>query len=275
MRIGDFSANIGGFLLGFQQAGLEAAFAVETDNLARSVLQENLKVPTAEARKLNHNDVPRLDIVVASLANTGAQSWSPMILMEVLQLCIPIQPRAIALELPNKLTKLQRTNIIALIKASNYNSYLQELDAIRFGLPQSRKRLYIVAFRADYVPKFIYFPFPDNDQRVSLSKFLDPKPDEKLFVANDRKKKIVNAAIDACPSLWTRYGEFADFLIDAGDGNTRKLSIDEFKQIMGFPVSFKLNAGSSRWATLKLLGKATPPPVAKALAEEMITWLAR
>jgi site-specific DNA-cytosine methylase len=111
---------------------------------------------------------------------------------------------------------------------AGYKCYEEEICASEFGLAQSRKRKFLVAFRNDVNLKFSEFPFPDPMHGYH-------SPTKPMLTKNS------------------------------------KVTIPEALELMGYPDGLEMP--DSRTATLKALSNDVCPPVAKAIIEEIWTWV--
>lgn len=149
----------------------------------------------------------------------------------------------------------------------NYDIYYSVLDAQHYGLPQMRKRLFVVGFRKDLVRRDFSFP-----EKIELTKkvsdYLDDIVDDKYYLPekgfkwvtdwerNDGKARI-NRDIMGCQTAVQQYNWSGDFRIEkpkkqhydnpniyigkynGEDAVARKLTPDECMRLMGF-VNFKI-----------------------------------
>lgn len=287
MNVVDLFANVGGMLLGFERAGFAPAFALEPCPTMAEVVGLNFPIVVARDFAINPDDIPRTDVVTASF------QMNMLPLEGVMSLCSKLMPRALVFEFPGKLSSssgiARRSQVLKKITSFGYKPYAEALDASDFGLPQYRVRYYVVAFRSDCQPKFLTFPFPDARRSSGLRAFLDKMPDSSLLASNGsmaamEKKNEDNKTAgvgfrtkvygpdDIIAGLTPRYSKGDGLLVDDGDG-PRRLSVPEFKRIMGFPDDFCIPV--SRTKAYELLGGATCPPVVAAIADELKAWLAR
>ncbi|MDP2329225.1 MAG: DNA cytosine methyltransferase [Reyranella sp.] len=167
----------------------------------------------------------------------------------------------------------------------------QILDAVNFGVPQTRRRLFIVGDREE-MPS-------DLSGQVhvagrSAKSILDPKgtwdarPLFKVGRAKDtiiRARRAMKALGEGVPFLIVYYGSdgaggwqritrplrtlttldrFGLVEWTQGEPTLRMLQVPELKRAMGFPHSFKMNQGTRR-DRIKLLGNGVCPPVIAAL----------
>ena len=181
------------------------------------------------------------------------------------------------------------------IKSLGYKYQEMVLDASKFGVPQSRKRLFIV-FDKKKVPSEIRPHGGIKEKRIKPLLNMNGKYDYSILRTKDRAEgtlKRANNAIGALkahtPFLLVYYGSdgaggwqglnrplrtittvdrFALVKWDKGY-KMRMLQVDELKKAMGFPVRFKLMAKNRR-DRIAVLGNAVCPPVMETIVKRLI-----
>lgn len=189
-------------------------------------------------------------------------------------------------------------NVIQMRAWKRYDEFLRELercyyvrpqvlDAANFGVPQTRRRLFILCDR-DQMP-------PDLSKRTWQSAgtargILDPKGTweaRPLFRQGRAKetlaraKRAMKALGEGVPFLIVYYGSdgaggwqplsrplrtlttldrFGLVEWTRGEARLRMLQVPELKRAMGFPSAFKMDQGTRR-DRIKLLGNGVCPPV--------------
>ena len=159
-------------------------------------------------------------------------------------------------------------------------------NALDFGLPQKRERLFIIGFKDD-----CKFEFPDICPQIAdLADVLEPedKIDPKLFASADivEKRLAKIKQVPFYPSIWhenkggnisilpyscaLRSGASYNYLLVNGK---RRFTPREMLRLQGFPEDFKIvgSCGVIR----KLSGNTVAVPVIKAIAKSMIESLDR
>lgn len=204
--------------------------------------------------------------------------------MKLLDIVQAKHPKAVLLETVNSPSKVYGEAIINTVKKAiskcGYKVYANELNASDYGIPQQRKRLYIVAFRRDLGVKNFRFPKP-----VALQKYvkdiLEPEEsiDEKKYVYDpgfvckgnpdfhsnapvklgiigkggqgERVYSINSTAITITANSGGKFRNTGGYYIN---GKLRRLTVRECARLMGFPDSFQLNCSETQ--TYKLLGNS-------------------
>ena len=166
MRFISLFAGVGGFDLGFDRAGHECILQVEQDQHCLEVLRRRWpNVPKMEdVRDVNRESAPDVDMVIGgfpcqdvSLAGgrrglDGGQSRSGL-WFEFLRIIRELRPRIAVIENVPGLFSSNGGNDFGIIlrglAEQRYMSAWRVLDAQYFGVPQRRRRVFIVASLGD------------------------------------------------------------------------------------------------------------------------------
>ncbi|MBW9242055.1 MULTISPECIES: DNA cytosine methyltransferase [Pseudomonas] len=160
--IGSLFAGIGGFDVGFENAGYRTAWQVELNPINRAVLADRFPharqfedVRECGAHNLSAVDVitagfPCQDISIAgSHAPRGLQGERSGLFWEVIRILKETQPRWVVLEnVVNLLAVNDSRDFETVIRAladCGYVGFWRVLNAQYFGVPQQRRRVFLVA----------------------------------------------------------------------------------------------------------------------------------
>jgi len=163
MRFGSLFSGIGGFDLGFEQAGMECAWQCEIDNTARSVLARHWpNVPIIEDVRNVGRDVTAVDLVCGgfpcqdlSIAGprTGLAGKRSGLWFEFLRILTELKPRWVVIENVPGLLSSHRGRDFAIVLRGlvkcGYGVAWRVLDAQYFGVAQRRRRVFIVGSLGD------------------------------------------------------------------------------------------------------------------------------
>jgi len=173
-----------------------------------------------------------------------------------------------------------------------YRARVCILDAADFGVPQRRRRLYVVCDREAEPPEiaprvsvripaacvvdldgYAYAPlYTPRRARATIERV------ERAVHALGRDVAFISVYYGSGPQ-WqtldvplrtvTTRGHFALVRPRRGGHEMRMLQVDELRRAMGFPAWFDFG-GCTRTETMRLLGNAVCPPVMQAIVETLI-----
>jgi len=212
-KVLDAFAGAGGFSLGFEQAGCLISGAIESDNWASSTFACNhpqANVITADIRLLNNKELygqfknnppdiilggpPCQGFSIANINKGDPKDPRNTLFQEFIRLGKLFSPKIMIMEnVPNLInikteTKQNVTDIIQYELAKlGYNIYMEILSATDYGVPQIRKRLFIVASK-----KTLNNPFPVKTHDMNCN---------ELFSALLKKTPTLWDAISDLPEI--------------------------------------------------------------------------
>ncbi|PLX21102.1 DNA (cytosine-5-)-methyltransferase [Candidatus Parcubacteria bacterium] len=218
MKVLDTFAGAGGFSLGFEKAGCEIIGAIETDAWATDTFAYNHPeaiVLKAKIEELTDDDIlkafrgNRPDIIlggppcqgfsICNKENGDPKDPRNSLFEEFVRVGRLLDPQIMIMENVPNLIKAKTLNkelvldIIELeLKELGYYVYSDILEAVRYGVPQIRKRLFVVASK-----KKLQKPFPDPTHA--------PDSDD-LFALDLTKTPTLWEAISDLPDIEAREG---------------------------------------------------------------------
>ncbi len=291
----DLFAGIGGMRIPFDHLGGKCVFGSEWDRHAQQTYYHNFgEMPRGDITKIDEQDIPDHDILLAGFPcqpfsiigdKQGFADTRGTLFFDIERILSEKKPAAFLLENVRQLLSHDKGRTFAVIQDSlsrlGYTIYHDVLNALDFGLPQKRERIFIVGFREP-----LAFNFPQgNGTYKSLSEILEPdeQVDLTLF-ASDRiqKSRLEKCKIDPFyPSIWhenkggnisvlpfscaLRAGASYNYLLVNG---IRRLSGREMLRLQGFPEDFKIVVNNTQLR--KQTGNSVAIPVVSAIAEKMI-----
>lgn len=279
----DLFCGIGGFHLSLSAFGAHCVFASEIDSEAKRVYENNFNVKTAgDIKLIKEEEIPKHDILCGgfpcqpfSISGKGkgfADKERGKLFFEIIRVVKYHKPKIILLEnVPTLETHSNGNTIFHMfnaLKKHGYTPFKAKLNAADFGVPQVRKRLYIVAFRADLDIKEFKFPNPITLQR-KLKDILIEDENTTQFEIKRNYKLIKNYKEKElnCNEPYIRIGEIglgrqgeriysingcATTLSSTSGGlggrtgmylinnSVRKLMPRECARLMGFPDCFEM-----------------------------------
>jgi DNA (cytosine-5)-methyltransferase 1 len=300
-RFIDLFAGIGGTRLAFEAAGGECVFSSEWDKDAQNTYEANFgEIPHGDITKIKASDIPNFDIL---LAGFPCQPFSSIgqrqgfkhqtqgtLFYDVLRILEVKRPAAFLLENVVGLVNHDGGNTFAVILQSlnelGYSVHHQVLDAADYGVPQHRKRIYIVGYDKTQLQRGITHLWPKKSRKHvfigpfveigvtdrSISKHLQ---DGYLFKLSDGRPQIIDRRsrlkVKTLVASYHKIQRLTGTFVKDGPTGLRLLTDNECKAIMGFPKSFKIPV--SRTQMYRQLGNSVAVPVVTAIAREMVTTL--
>jgi DNA (cytosine-5)-methyltransferase 1 len=209
---------------------------------------------------------------------------------DVLRILEEKRPAAFLLENVVGLVNHDGGNTFAVILSSldelGYSVHHQVLDAADYGVPQHRKRIYIVGYDKSRLKRGVAHSWPKKSRKNafigpfvekgitdrSISKHLQEgyltKLDDGRPELIDRRSKIkVKTLVASYHKIQRLTGTF----VKDGPTGMRLLTDNECKAIMGFPKTFVIPV--SRTQMYRQLGNSVAVPVVTAIAKEILTAL--
>ena len=295
----DLFAGAGGFTTGAEAAGVRVTWAANHWRSAVDVHAANHPHASHVCQDLHQADwskVPAMDIVLASPACQGhsrargkerahhdatrATAWAVVSCVEM------HQPRAFVVEnVPEFLGWQLFPAWDAAMKALGYRMTHDVLDAADFGVPQNRRRMFLVGTReadfelptgeAAHVGADTVIDWPSGSwspvhkpgrSAATLARWEAGRAscgDRFVMPYYGSGSGLTGRELDRPLGTVTTRDRWA--LVD-GD-RMRMLTPDEYRGFMGFPDSYQLP--SVRKTAIHLLGNAVCPPVATAIVAKL------
>ena len=297
----DLFAGIGGMRLAFEDAGGSCVFSSEWDKDSQKTYEANFgEVPSGDITKIPIDEIPNFDVL---LAGFPCQPFSTIgqragfkhetqgtLFYDVLRIISAKRPAAFLLENVKGLVSHDKGKTFEIIKKSleteGYELHFQILDSADYGVPQTRKRIYIVGFDKSKFNGGIVFSWPvPSKKRVGIGKFVEmnivDRPISKhlqksyIFKIDDGRPEIIDQKSDfpvkTLVATYHKIQRLTGTFVADGPTGLRLLSTTECKAIMGFPKSFKIPV--SRTQMYRQMGNSVAVPVVKLLASQMIETL--
>jgi DNA (cytosine-5)-methyltransferase 1 len=300
-RFIDLFAGIGGMRLGFESVNGKCVFSSEWDSQASITYETNFgEKPKGDITQISSSNIPDFDILLAGFPcqpfsiigdkEGFAHNTQGTLFFEIERILKEKRPPAFMLENVRNLIAHDRGNtfrvIIDRLKELGYIVHPKILNALDFGLPQKRERIFICGFLDDV--KFAFpAPVPEN-KRLKLKDILEPDEDvdKNLWVRNairdSRKSRMKfepqkpyitheNIAGTITPhdySCALRAGASANYILI---NNERRPTARELLRLQGFPDTFKIVVSYSN--IRKQTGNSVAVPVIKAVAKKMLAAL--
>lgn len=273
----DLFAGIGGFHIALHNLGAECVFASEWDVAARKTYEENLSKVSpklfesgnfvGDITEVDKASIPDFDILCGGFPcqpfsqaghKLGFDDTRGTLFFEIAEIIKVKQPKAFFLENVRGLFKHDNGKTFEVIRRTlteelGYSLHYSIVKASEHGLPQHRPRLFMVGFKDPSTP------------------FLYPEKRELAYTMSD----VMKGKVDRQVGFTLRVGGGSSPIEDRRnwdgymvDGELRRISPEEGKQLQGFPEHFVFPV--SRREAMKQLGNSVAINAIQDWAEEII-----
>lgn len=298
----EICAGAGGQALGLAMAGFVHVALVEYEPEYCKVLKENRpewNVICADVHDFDGRPYAGVDLLAGGVpcppfSVAGKQLGKDDerdLFPEAIRLIDEIRPRAVMLENvrgfldPN--FSEYREQIFKDIQQLGYRTQIKLLNASDYGVPQLRPRVVIIAIREDQIGDFIYpEEMPERTKTVGETLY-DLVAANKWYGAKEwakRANKIAPTLVGGSkkhggPDLgptrakkaWAELGVDGHGIADEAPASNfeglPRLTSRMIARIQGFPDTWTF--GKKKTAACRMIGNAFPPPVAKAVGEQI------
>jgi DNA (cytosine-5)-methyltransferase 1 len=281
MQISGLFSGIGGFELAFSQAGFSTALLVEIDPAAKGVLKHRFPDCTLELDVADVTALPAgTEIVTAgfpcqnlSMAGdkSGIDGTKSGVVGKMFELIARSKVPTVVIENVYFMLQLDRGNamrrLVDQFEALQYKWAYRVIDTMSFGLPQRRRRVYMVASRS-LDPRTILFA---DDAKASAG----AKPSLKVplgFYWTEGRSGI-GLTVDGIPPLkvGSALGIPSAPAVLFPDGEVLMPSLSVCERLQGFPPNWIATEGigHGRKPEWRLIGNAVSVPVARWIAERL------
>ncbi|MCH2223965.1 MAG: DNA cytosine methyltransferase [Crocinitomicaceae bacterium] len=301
----DLFAGVGGIRIAFEKNNCKCVFSSEWDIHSQKTYLANFgETPYGDITKISEEDIPNHNVLTGGFP---CQPFSTIgkrqgfehptqgtLFFDIVRILEAKKPEAFLLENVAGLVnhdggKTFKQIIKTLETELNYKVETKILDSADYGVPQHRKRIYIVGF-SEKVHKsddFIFEWPQKNKKRVGIGQFVE-QHDEGYTISNHLQKSYIYKKQDGRPQIIDKNSDIqVKTLVSTyhkiqrltgtfvNDGNTglRLLSENECKAIMGFPMDFKFPV--SRTQMYRQMGNSVAIPVVTKIAKQITTTLSQ
>lgn len=297
IRFIDLFAGIGGFRYAIQNAAIKnnltakCVFTSEIDKVCQQVYRENFgDIPHGDITQILPESIPDHDVLLAGFPcqpfsiigqMKGFEDTRGTLFFNIARILEIKKPAVFVLENVKLLVGHNNgktiKRIMETLKGLGYHADYRVLNALHFGLPQKRERIFIVGFRNP-----VCFDWPKHKIPMKpLSEILENDVPAHYFATEHiRSKRLSKQKPTAEPTIWhenkagnisaypfscaLRAGASYNYLLVNGE---RRLTSREMLRLQGFPESFKIVCNYSQ--TRKQAGNSLPVPVAQAVLESV------
>lgn len=168
----DLFAGLGGFRLALESLGAKCVYSNEWDAEAQEVYKNNFgETPEGDITKVDEKLIPNHDILCAGFPcqafsisgkQRGFEDSRGTLFFDVARIVKEKKPKIVFMENVKNFASHDEGKTLAVVKATmeelGYTFYQKVLNAVNYGIPQKRERIYMVCFRNDL--KINDFNFP-------------------------------------------------------------------------------------------------------------------
>jgi DNA (cytosine-5)-methyltransferase 1 len=308
----DLFAGVGGSSFGATMAGVKVVGAIDTWSLAKTTYLDNLPDVMYYNRQCEAlsprgvlKDIGQIQLLMASpectshtcaKGNAVRSDDSRNTAFQVIRFAKEFKPRWIIVENVIQMRGWDRfVEWKDQLSALGYRLREQVLNASDFGVPQSRKRLFVMCDIMNSPTEVI----PELSVRTLANQIIEKNGTYRYAALLSPRRAV--ATLERARRAITELGSLNDFLLvyygsDGSGGwqrldiplrtvttidrfayvrpgpnghEMRMLQVPELKRAMGFPDDYRLAHGTRR-DRIKLLGNAVCPQVMKAVVESLV-----
>lgn len=298
IRYIDLFCGIGGFRYGLEIAADE--IGLQTECLFSSDIDEHCQIayahnfghrPVGDIKEVSETSIPDHDLLLAGFPcqpfsiigqRRGFTDTRGTLFFDIARILHAKKPSAFVLE-NVKLLKGHNggetlRKILETLKEIGYKTDYRVLNALHFGLPQKRERIWIVGFKDDMIMNW-----PTGGVAMKpLSDILEEDIDPKHFASPEiQRKRLDKLTPTTEPTIWhenkagnisaypyscaLRAGASYNYLLVDGK---RRLTPREMLRLQGFPERFEIVCSDHQ--TRKQAGNSLPVNVAKAVIQQVL-----
>lgn len=298
MKVVSLFSGIGGLDLGFIRQGFNLVFANDNDKYAVKTYKENYDHPILDEdiTRLNPKEIPDMDILIGGFPcqpfsmmgkEKGFEDTRGTLFFNILNIIdyhikYKHKPKVLVLENVRRLLTHDNGNTFNVIKEKlenfGYTVFYKVLNSADFGVPQTRNRVFIVAFSNDEVR----FEFPtEKNLTNTLQDILENNVDEKYFLSEKiiptilshgtgnyySKSEIdLKVARPLCATMHKMHRANQDNYVTQ-NGKIRRLTPREAARLQGFPDDFIFPVSDTQ--AYRQCGNAVTVNVSEAVAKEI------
>lgn len=169
----------------------------------------------------------------------------------------------------SKVISMRKWSNTGIIHGPVRNIAWRVLDAKYFGLPQQRRRLYVLAGGKDFYPEYILFEKHETD-------FVEYPSTPLTFEKDGHRFEVFRAYTDC---LYSAYGTkwngnaaaYNGSLFVVQDDRIRRISPIECERLMGFPDNYTALESAKRTNRYQAIGNSWAVPVVRWIGERLLS----
>ncbi len=298
IRYVDLFCGIGGFRVALQMAASElhlealCMFSSDIDEQCQCAYKANFgERPVGDIKAVKEDSIPDHDLLLGGFPcqpfsiigqMKGFEDTRGTLFFDIARILKAKRPKAFVLENVKLLVGHNKGRTLSRIMETladlGYQASFRVLNALDFGLPQKRERVFIVGFRQPTI-----FDWPKGAIPMKpLSEVLEKRVPERFFASDYIRKRRWNLLkpreeltiwhenkgghVSAYPfSCALRAGASYNYLLVNGE---RRLTPREMLRLQGFPDSYEIVCNETQ--TRKQAGNSVPVPVVAAVLKQVL-----
>ena len=316
----DLFCGIGGFRLGFEKNNFKCVLSSDNNKNCQKVYNNNFKEDViGDIKKIDISKIPQFDVLTAGFPcqpfsisghKRGFEDTRGTLFFDICKIIEKKKPKVVVLEnvkhFINHDKKRTLKKAIQSLEHLGYNVVFKLLNAIDFGLPQNRERIFIIGskkgvfdfnlLKKNKSRKLEYFlENKDNYEYLKKSeytmidkKFVKEQDSGLIFVGYRNKNGFSKGIREGTkhlnrvhrqpnriystkgyhPTIPSQESAGRFFIYEEGIKKVRKLSIEECYKIMGFPKNFKKSEKPGE--RYKQIGNSVAVNVVDQIAKQII-----
>ena len=299
----DLFAGIGGMRIAFERNGCECVFSSEWDKYSQQTYMENFgEMPHGDITQIDEKDIPKHNILIGGFpcqpfSTIGKRegfnhTTQGTLFFDIVRILMEKKPESFLLENVAGLVNHDNGRTFELIKSTLQNELgywisTKILDSADYGVPQHRRRIYIVGFNKKISKhKEFSFLWPKKmAKRVGIGQFVETHDKgysisehlqgTYIYKKDDGRPQVIDQESDiqvkTLVSTYHKIQRLTGTFVRDGETGLRLLSENECKAVMGFPKDFKIPV--SRTQMYRQMGNSVAIPVVQKIAKQIVETL--
>lgn len=275
MKYIDLFCGIGSFHASFDKLGFECIMACDNNSTVCETYLLNYGVePMGDITEIDVAEIPNYDILcggfpcqpfsIAGKSKGFKDENRGNMFIEIMRFVHFHRPPFVILENVAQLLTHGNGDTFNCIKSelnnAGYNIAYKVLKCSDYGIPQMRKRLFILATRKDIKTDVDVFDLTEYEQKETLSNFLEKSflKDEAYTIRCGGKSSGINDRHN-----WDTY-----HILQGGQKNEYKLTIKDALKLQGFDEDFQLCGNTTQmW---KAVGNTIPTIFTEMMGRQIL-----
>lgn len=257
----DLFCGIGSFHYSFDKLGWKCVLASDIDETVHAVYEKNYGMkPVGDIYGIDPNDIPEYDILCGGFpcqpfSNAGKHGGFDdkrgVLFLEIIRLMEAAKPKIAVLENVSALKSHDKGKTFKIIcdkiEEQGYTVHHKVLKCSDYGLPQMRKRIFMVCVRNDITHDVDIFDLKEYEKDVTMKEYLGK---------NFEKKHAYTIRCGGARSPIKSKQNWDGYMVD---GEEYRLTIQDAKKLQGFDDDFYLSEDKKdKKNTWRYLGNTIP-----------------